>query len=203
MADLLSEADKRQLLTLAREALEAAVGRRPSPPVDEAALSAAVSRIGCCFVTLTRQGNLRGCIGSLRPMEPLFEDVQHHAVQAALEDYRFQPVTPAEIPELEIEISVLSEPQPLAYDQPEDLLRLLRPEVDGVVLREGLHRATFLPQVWEHLADPRQFLGALCEKMGVPSDTWRRTKLAVQTYQVEKFTEAEFRPRPQTADEDR
>ena len=203
MADLLSEEDKRQLLTVAREALEAAVGRRPLPPVDEPALSAAVLRVGCCFVTLTRQGNLRGCIGALRPTEPLFEDARHHAVQAALEDYRFQPVTPAEIAELEIEISVLSEPQPLAYDQPEDLLHLLRPEVDGVVLRDGLHRATFLPQVWEHLPDPRQFLGALCEKMGVPSDTWRRTKMTVQTYQVDKFTEAEFRPRPQTGDEGR
>ncbi len=203
MGDLLSEADKRQLLALARQALEAAVNRQPLPPVDETTLSAVVMRLGCCFVTLTRQGNLRGCIGALRPAEPLFDDVRHHAVEAALEDYRFSPVTPAEAPHLEIEISVLSEPQLLAYDKPEDLLRLLRPEVDGVVLREGLHRATFLPQVWEHLPDPRQFLGALCEKMGVPSDTWRHTKMGVQTYQVEKFTEAEFRSRPQPAGGDR
>jgi len=202
MADLLSEADKRQLLTLAREALEAAVRRQPSPPVDEAALSAALLSVGCCFVTLTHRGNLRGCIGALQPMEPLFEDVRHHAVQAALEDYRFSPVTPAEITGLEIEISVLTEPQLLDYDDPEDLLHRLRPEVDGVVLREGLHRATFLPQVWEHFSDPQDFLGALCEKMGVPSDTWRRTKLRVQTYQVEKFTEEELRSRPQTADAD-
>jgi uncharacterized protein len=203
MADLLSEADKRQLLTLAREALEAAVRHQPLPPVDEAALSEAVLRPGCSFVTLTLHGNLRGCIGALRPMEALFEDVRHHAVQAALEDFRFSPVTPAEIPGLEIEISVLSEPQPLAYDKAEDLLHRLRPKVDGVVLKQGLRRATFLPQVWEHLSDPRQFLGGLCEKMGVPSDTWRRAKLDVQTYQVEKFTEGEHRPRPQTADGDR
>jgi AmmeMemoRadiSam system protein A len=202
MADLLSEADKRQLLTLAREALEAAVRRKPLPPVDEATLSAAMQRLGCCFVTLTRQGNLRGCIGALQPMESLYEDARHHAVQAALEDYRFPPVTPAEIPSLEIEISVLTEPQPLAYDKPEDLLKRLRPEVDGVVLREGLHRATFLPQVWEHFSDPQDFLGALCEKMGVASDTWRRTKMTVHTYQVEKFTEAEFRSHPQTAGAD-
>jgi hypothetical protein len=202
MADLLSEADKRQLLTLAREALEAAVRRQSPPPVDESALSAAVLSVGCCFVTLTHRGNLRGCIGALQPMEPLFEDVRHHAVQAALEDYRFPPMTPAEIPGLEIEISVLTEPQLLDYDDPEDLLHRLRPAVDGVVLREGLHRATFLPQVWEHFSDPQDFLGALCEKMGVPSDTWRRTKLRVQTYQVEKFTEEELRSRPQTADAD-
>jgi len=203
MADLLSEADKRQLLTLAREALEAAVCGQPEPQVDKAALSAAVLRPGCCFVTLTRRGNLRGCIGALQPMEPLFEDARHHAVQAALDDYRFSQVTSAEIPDLEIEISVLTEPQPLAYDKPEDLLLRLRPQVDGVVLREGLHRATFLPQVWEHFSDPRDFLGALCEKMGVSADTWRRTKMSVQTYQVEKFTEKEFRSRPQTAAADR
>ena len=85
MADSLSEADKRQLLTLAREALEAAVRGQPEPPVDEAALSPSVTRPGCCFVTLSRRGNLRGCIGALQPMEALFEDVRHHAVQAALD----------------------------------------------------------------------------------------------------------------------
>jgi AmmeMemoRadiSam system protein A len=203
MDGFLSDTDKRRLLQLAREALEAAVAQEPLPPVDEAGLPEVLLRPGCSFVTLTHQGNLRGCIGTLRPIEPLFEDVRHHAVQAALEDYRFSPVKPSEAPGLEIEISVLNDPQPLAYDKSEDLLRLLRPEVDGVVLRQGLHRATFLPQVWEHLPDPRQFLGGLCEKMGVPADTWRRTKLDVQTYQVEKFTEEEFRHRPQTADEDR
>ena len=203
MAESLSETDKHRLIELAREALAAGVSQQPVPPVDEAALSARLLRPGCSFVTLTRQGELRGCIGTLRSIEPLFEDVRHHAVQAALEDYRFSPVTPPEVPTLEIEVSVLTEPQPLAFDKPEDLLPLLRPEVDGVVLKQGLRRATFLPQVWEHLPDPRQFLSGLCEKMGVPADTWRRTKLEVLTYQVEKFTEAEFRHPPQTGDGDR
>lgn len=203
MADFLSEADKHELLKLARMAMMAAVAKQPLPPVDTARLSEVLLRPGSSFVTLTHDGRLRGCIGILQPIESLYEDVRHHAVQAALEDYRFTPVTPAEAPALEIEVSVLNDPQPLAFDQPEDLVHLLRPEVDGVILRQGLHRATFLPQVWEHLPDPRQFLGALCEKMGVPPDTWRRTKLDVKTYQVEKFTEAEFRSRPQTAGEDR
>lgn len=199
MTGLLSDADKGLLLKLAREALEAAVRGRAAPAVDEAALSPDLTRPGCSFVTLTRGGDLRGCIGALRPAEPLYADVRHHAAQAALEDYRFPPVTPAELAALEIEVSVLSEPKPLAYDQPEDLLRLLRPEIDGVVLMQGFRRATFLPQVWEHVPDPEQFLSMLCEKMGAAPGTWRRSKLEVQTYQVEKFTEAELRHLPQTA----
>jgi AmmeMemoRadiSam system protein A len=199
MASILSEADKGQLMKLAREALEAAVRGEAAPPVDLAGLSPDLRRPGCSFVTLTEQGNLRGCIGALHAIDPLYEDVRLHAAQAALEDYRFVSVVPAELPRLEIEISVLSEPQPLAYDRPEDLLRLLRPNVDGVVLLQGMRRATFLPQVWEDIPDPAQFLGRLCEKMGREPGLWRKSKLDVQTYQVEKFTEAELRHPPQTA----
>ena len=95
------------------------------------------------------------------------------------------------MPEIEIEISVLTEPQPLHYDSPAQLLQLLRPEVDGVLISQGMRRATFLPQVWERVRDPEIFLSMLCEKMGAAPDLWRRTKLEVKTYQVEKFTEAE------------
>jgi len=203
MADILSDADKAVLLKLAREALEAAVHGQPAPPMDATALSPALKRTGCSFVTLTEGDNLRGCIGALHAVGPLYEDVCLHAAQAALEDYRFTSVVPAELPRLEIEISVLSEPLPLAYNQPDDLLHLLRPEVDGVVLQQGLRRATFLPQVWEDIPDPAQFLGRLCEKMGREPGLWRKTRLDVQTYQVEKFTEAEFRHPPQTAAPDR
>lgn len=201
MAELLSESDKRLLLKLARAALEAAVRGQPAPPVNPEALAPGLTRRGCCFVTLTEEGHLRGCIGALRPLDPLYEDVRQHAAQAALEDYRFAPVTPAETAQLEIEISVLTEPQPLAYEGPADLLRQLRPNVDGVVLQQGLRRATFLPQVWENIPDPEIFLSMLCEKMGAAPHTWRNAKLDVQLYQVVKFTEAEFRSPPQTAGE--
>jgi hypothetical protein len=188
----LSDADKRELLRLAREAIDAAAREKPHPPVDTARLSPALLRAGTCFVTLTESGELRGCIGGLHALDPLYEDVRQHAFQAALRDYRFPPVTPDEVPKLEIEVSVLTEPQPLDYGSPEDLLRVLRPEVDGVILSQGYRRATFLPQVWERVPDPETFLSMLCDKMGAPPDTWRRTKLDVQTYQVESFTEAEF-----------
>jgi AmmeMemoRadiSam system protein A len=192
MTTTLSDSDKRELLRLAREAIDAAVRDQPLPPVDTARLSPALLRQGTCFVTLTESDELRGCIGGLQAFDPLYEDVRQHAMQSALRDYRFPPVTPEEVPRLEIEISVLTEPQPLRYDSPDDLIRRLRPEVDGVILSQGYRRATFLPQVWERVPDPETFLSMLCEKMGAPPDTWRRTMLDVQTYQVEKFTEAEL-----------
>ena len=192
MSTFLSDADKRVLLQLARQALVAAVEGRSAPPVDCATLSAEVQRPATSFVTLTRDGNLRGCIGGLKAEYPLYEDVRLHAAMAALRDYRFPPLTPDEAPLVEIEISVLSEPQPLVYDSPATLPQLLRPHLDGVVLAQGLRRATFLPQVWERVLTPEDFLSMLCEKMGVAPDTWRRQKLDVFTYQVEKFTESEL-----------
>ncbi len=192
MTTPLSDADKRELLRLAREAIDAAAREKPLPPVDTARLAPALLRPGTCFVTLTESGELRGCIGGLHALDSLYDDVRQHAFQAALRDYRFPPVTPDEVPKLEIEVSVLTEPQPLDYDSPQDLLRVLRPAVDGVILSQGYRRATFLPQVWERVPDPETFLSMLCDKMGAPPDTWRRTKLDVQTYQVESFTESEF-----------
>jgi AmmeMemoRadiSam system protein A len=115
--------------------------------------------------------------------------VREHAIAAALEDYRFPPVRPEEVPRIRIEISRLTAPIPLKYERSEDLLKMLRPGVDGVVLRDGLRRATFLPQVWEKLPDPREFLEHLCLKMGVDASTWRYHKLQVYTYQVEEFHE--------------
>jgi len=191
MAEL-TRAEKVQLLRLARQGLEAAVRGQAAPPLADAARTPALERPGCSFVTLSAQGELRGCIGGLMAEEPLWRDVQRRAGQAALHDYRFIPVRPDELPNIEIEVSVLSEPLPLIYATPEELLRQLRPHVDGVVLRQGLSRATFLPQVWESVPDPEQFLALLCQKLGARPDAWRREHLQVETYQVEEFREPEF-----------
>ena len=118
---------------------------------------------------------------------------RQRAGHAAQRDYRFAPVTRDELPEIEIEVSVLTPPEPLAYDTPADLPGRLRPLIDGVVLRQGLQRATFLPQVWEHVPDPEHFLSLLSEKLGARPDAWRHTHLDVEIYQVEKFTETEFK----------
>ena len=111
------------------------------------------------------------------------------AVAAALQVYGSPPVSPREWPEIEIEISRLTPPEPLDYASPEELPTRIRPGIDGVVLRDGMRRATFLPQVWEKLPVPEDFLGQLCVKMGVDASYWRYKKLQVSTYQVEEFHE--------------
>jgi uncharacterized protein len=189
MADQLTLEEKATLLRLAREALESGVHGRALPPIDEASLTPALRAEGASFVTLTERDNLRGCIGALEPYQPLAEDVREHAVAAALQDYRFHPVQPGELAGIEIEVSRLTIPIPLDYRDAEDLVTKLHPGVDGVILRDGFRRATFLPQVWEKIPDPTEFLENLCYKMGASPDTWRRKKLGVLIYHVEEFHE--------------
>lgn len=189
MSAPLTEEEKRYLLKLARLAVEAAVRGQPPPAIDPAALTPTLQAPGASFVTLTRRGALRGCIGALEPYQPLVEDVREHAAAAATQDYRFPPVIPEELPEIKIEISRLTPPISLDYRDSDDLLAQLRPGIDGVVLRDGWRRATFLPQVWEKIPDKTAFLSNLCHKMGAPPDTWRKKHLDVLVYQVEEFHE--------------
>lgn len=185
----LSPEERSILLRLARRSIDLAVNGRPLPRLVLSDYSAPLRENGASFVTLTEQGELRGCIGTLEAYQPLVQDVCEHAVAAAQEDYRFTPVQPFEVARLKIEISRLTPPEILKYSTPEELLRLLRPGVDGVVLRDGVRRATFLPQVWEKIPQPADFLGQLCRKMGAPADLWRTKPLQVSIYQVEEFAE--------------
>ncbi len=187
----LSPEEREILLKLAREAITRAAHRQDVPEVDLSAMPEALRRDGACFVTLTKRGELRGCIGSLEARRPLVLDVRGNAIAAAFHDPRFPPVRPEELDELHVEISVLSPPQPLSYDGPADLIAKLRPGIDGVVIERGWHRATFLPQVWEKLPDPHVFMEHLCAKAGLAPDTYRKSELDVYTYQVEKFEEDE------------
>jgi uncharacterized protein len=188
-ADKLTAEEKLTLLKLARGALESGVRGEKLLPLNLKSLPPRLREEGASFVTLTINGNLRGCIGALEPYQPLAEDVREHAVAAALQDYRFPDVRPEELPQIEIEVSRLTPPVPLEYTTPEDLLSKLRPGIDGVLLRDGSRRATFLPQVWEKLPDPADFLDNLCYKMGAASDLWRKKHLKVSIYQVEEFHE--------------
>ncbi len=184
----LTPQERQTLLTLARETIARAVNGQELPAIDLDGATENLRRDGASFVTLTKgRGQLRGCIGSLEPRRPLIVDVRENAVSAAFHDPRFPPVTPPELEGLHIEISVLSVPQPLAYDGPDDLIAKLRPGVDGVVIERGWNRATFLPQVWEKLPDPHQFLEHLCLKAYLPADAYRQPGLDVYTYQVEEF----------------
>jgi len=185
----LTEDERRYLLSLARRALENGVRGEPPPALQPEELTDSLRQMGASFVTLTRRGMLRGCVGALEPYQGLAEDVREHAVAAALEDYRFPPVVDEELPEISIEISRLTVPKPLEYENAQDLLSKLRPGVDGVVLRDGNRRATFLPQVWKKIPQVADFLGQLCQKMGAAADLWKRKKLEVLVYQVEEFEE--------------
>jgi AmmeMemoRadiSam system protein A len=189
MKDSLSPDEKNQLLRLAREAIETAICGGYPEPLDLASLPKKLRQPGVTFVTLTRGGELRGCVGALEAYQPLAEDVREHAIAAAMHDFRFPPVAAHELPELKIEVSRLTEPQELQYDCPEDLLAGLKPGEDGVVLRDGFRRATFLPQVWQKLPEPELFLSYLCEKMGSDPLLWQRRKLQVAVYQVEEIHE--------------
>lgn len=187
----LNTAERQYLLQLARQSLINAVAGNPPPEIKSEGLSDKLRQLGASFVTLTHCGNLRGCIGALEPYQSLVEDVREHAAAAALEDYRFLPVQLDELPDIHIEISRLTQPKPLYYENPQDLLAKLHPGIDGVVLRDGYRRATFLPQVWEKIPRPEDFLAQLCMKMGAAPDLWRRKRLEVLVYQVEEFAEAD------------
>jgi len=187
--DKLTTEEKQILLRLARQALDMGVRGQKIPPLDQKSMPPRLQEKGASFVTLTIRGNLRGCIGALEPYQSLADDVREHAVAAALQDYRFPKVTPEELSQIEVEISRLTIPVPLEYSTPEDLLAKLRPGIDGVLLRDGIRRATFLPQVWEKIPNPAEFLDNLCYKMGDSPELWRKKHLEVSTYQVEEFHE--------------
>lgn len=189
MQERLTIEEQKTLLRLARQALEHGVRSEKLPPLDPAVLTSTLQAEGSSFVTLTVRGQLRGCIGSLEPYQPLAEDVREHAVAAALHDPRFPPVEEAELNGIRIEVSRLTDPIPLDYKNADDLLSKLCPHVDGIILRDGFHRATFLPQVWEKIPDRADFLDNLCYKMGEKPDAWRRKHLDVLTYRVEEFHE--------------
>ena len=189
MTDQLTDGEKRILLRLAREAMEHAVRGKILPPLDVESLTPRLRENGATFVTLTVHGNLRGCIGAIEAYQPLVDDVREHAAAAALEDPRFRPVTENELSRIKLEVSRLTVPHPLEYSSGEELPAKLRPHVDGVILKDEFRRATFLPQVWEQIPDPEDFLDHLCAKMGARRDLWRKTKLQVYTYQVEEFHE--------------
>ena len=141
------------------------------------------------FVTLTIDGQLRGCIGTLTPSESVLEGVRQNAINAAFNDFRFNQLSPYELDSVDIEVSVLTEPKPLRYKDKHDLISRLRANIDGVIIKKGSASATFLPQVWKQLPNPEDFLSHLCSKAGLEPDIWAKDKLEVMIYQVQYFEE--------------
>ena len=143
-----------------------------------------------CFVTLTQSGELRGCIGSLQAHRPLLADIKSNAVSAALRDPRFTPLTVDELDITTVEVSLLSESQEMQVRGEADALAQMRPGVDGIIFEYGRYRSTFLPQVWENLARPRDFLAMLRRKAGLPDDFWAED-VKLSRYTVTKWSESD------------
>ena len=175
------------LVVLARNAIGAQFGVTEARVIGHPALD----RPGATFVTLMQDGELRGCIGSLEPRRALSVDVGANAIAAAFRDPRFSPLAVREFPSTSVEVSLLSPHEALAFTDEDDFVRQLRRGVDGIVLQHGLHRATFLPQVWETLPEPRQFVAALKRKAGLREDFWS-SDVEVARYTVIKWKEREF-----------
>ncbi len=185
---VLTEKEQKELLQYARSVIAARLNdsakvREPSDITDQ------MKEKKGCFVTLHKKGALRGCIGSLEPDKSLLSNIEENAVNAAFRDPRFPPVKEAELPRIDLEISVLTKPKPLEYSDEEDLKKKLKPGVHGVILSRGLARATFLPQVWEQLPTVEMFLGNLCMKAGMDTECWKDPNVEVQVYEVRHFSE--------------
>lgn len=175
------------LLPLARAAIAAELGlslqkMNEDPPW--------LRQQGACFITLTRDDRLRGCIGTLRAHRALADDVKANAVAAAFRDPRFAPLTAVEFAAVALEISLLSMLQPMSFADEPDALRQLRAGVDGVVFEYGHHTSTFLPQVWEDLKEPTEFLAHLKYKAGLPPDFWDK-EVKLSRYTVFKWCESD------------
>ncbi|MEI7842775.1 MAG: AmmeMemoRadiSam system protein A [Gallionellaceae bacterium] len=171
---------------IARTAISNALGEPMS--ADESAPW--LGELGACFVTLTQQGELRGCIGTLQAHRSLLEDVKHNAVAAALRDSRFLPLSKDELGFTRVEVSVLSPPSPMSYINESDALAQLRPNIDGVVFEYMGYRSTFLPQVWEQLPQAVLFMAHLKRKAGLPDSFWAEG-IKLSRYTVKKWTEGE------------
>lgn len=172
------------LLPLARASISAALGRTLEVAEDAVWLQ----ELGACFVTLTQQGQLRGCIGTLEARRSLLVDVKANAVSAALRDPRFSPLTATELAQTEIEVSLLSPMQAMRFDSEAHALAQLQPGIDGVVLEFDRYRSTFLPQVWEQLPTAFEFIAHLKHKAGLPPDFWAEG-VRLSRYTVSKWKE--------------
>jgi uncharacterized protein len=182
------------LLPIARAAIARELGLRHV--ADESAPG--LIEPGACFVTLTRHGELRGCIGSLEAHRTLLADVKANAVAAAFHDARFSPLSAQELEHTEIEVSLLSPMQVMAFASEADALAQLRPGTDGLVFEFGTRRSTFLPQVWEQLPDPRDFMAQLKQKAGLSASFWS-SEVRLQRYTVSKWKERDLVSSKQSA----
>ncbi len=178
------EIEGARLLVLARESIAHHLGG-PSPDMPTGAF---YEQKAATFVTLTREGDLHGCIGSIEPVRPLVEDVRHNAIAAAFFDPRSRPLRADELDAICVEVSLLGPLEPMRFADEDEARSLLRPGEDGVVLVHGRRRATFLPQVWDKLPDKIEFMAHLKIKAGLYPDFWSPS-IELFRYSLEKWSE--------------
>ncbi len=188
--DEIKENEGKDLVLLARKSIEEYLKRGIIVDLKEVPYENWLKK-GASFVTLENRytGQLRGCIGSIIPVQPLYKDVIRNAIAAATQDPRFIPVSKEEIPDLKVKVSVLSFPEPLHYENLRDLLEKIKPFEDGLILKYGQNQGTFLPDVWEDLPDKELFLSHLCLKAGLPQDCWLRLPIEIFRYRTKVFSD--------------
>lgn len=185
----LTAAEREVVLAVARRSIRHGLEHGMPLPVRAEDYDERLRLPAATFVTLNADGRLRGCIGTLEARLPLIEDVALHAFEAAFRDPRFMPLTAEEYPGLEVHVSVLSPEEPIRFSDEPDLVRQLRPGVDGLVIAQGSRRATFLPSVWQNLPDPRDFLAQLKRKAGIAGPPGSSEPLKAWRYQTESFSD--------------
>lgn len=180
----LMDKHRQTLYQIAQASIEHGLAEGKPLTVDLLEYPAELQENRASFVTLHTQGNLRGCIGTIKAYQPLVTDVAYHAYAAAFSDSRFAPLQREELADLSIHISVLTVPVPLTFSSEEEVIQQLRPGIDGLILEEGWRRGTFLPSVWESLPEPHEFLRQLKRKAGFSSDYWSK-QIKVYRYLTE------------------
>jgi len=184
-----TQAEKTFLLKLARNTIEFYFANHAKMEIDESeVISENLKRKRAAFVTLTQNGSLRGCIGSINPEMPLYEEIIDKAYAAAFRDLRFPALAKDELPKTKIDISILAVPEPLYYRDYQDLLAKIDSGKDGIVLKKNSFSATFLPSVWREINDKEEFLSSLCHKAGLPLDAWKQNA-EILIYRTIEFSE--------------
>ena len=188
--DEINEKEGKALVKLARASIEEYLKEGKIIDLKEIPFES-WKKLGASFVTLENRlsGNLRGCIGSIIPIRPLYKDVIRNSIAAATEDPRFRPLSLFELPETRIKVSILSYPEPVPYTDPKDLLEKIEPMKDGLILKYGNFQGTFLPDVWEDLPEKTLFLSNLCLKAGLPADCWINLPVEIYRYRTKVFSE--------------
>lgn len=186
MSSFLNSIEKKHLLQLAENSIRHGSQYRKAAEAQAGDLVGVLGEKRASFVTLRKNGQLRGCIGYLAAKRPLATDVLENAYAAAFRDSRFPPLQAEELEDLKIKISVLSRPELIQFSSEKHLLAQLRPGHDGLILTEGNKRGTFLPSVWNELLSAEEFLKHLKQKARLPPHYWSKT------IQVSRYTTLEF-----------